>query len=171
MWGGISDTEIGEYAMTGEYCPERINVGTAQNPYLLSLTDSGVRIIRIRSNQEVPDYFTELSPKSSDENLQHSSASGIFKYEDVYWEIHSRPNDDRYTRSFRESKILHPRHPFAEKDRIELYPLQLQPGDAAEKWIFYTNALRDLPIQYNQSTVLPLPLHLAKGLEKYLFNA
>jgi len=33
------------------------------------------------------------------------------------------------------------------------------------------NALRDIPIQYNQSTVLPLPLHLAKGLEEYLFKA
>ena len=42
--------------------------------------------------------------------------------------------------------------------------------DDAASWIFYTNALRDLPIQYNQSTVLPLPLHLAKGLEEYLFK-
>ena len=53
---------------------------------------------------------------------------------------------------------------------IELYPLQLQPGDDAAGWIFYTNALRALPVQYNQSTVLPLPLHLAKGLEEYLFK-
>ena len=33
----------------------------------LSLTDSGVRIIRIRSNQEVPDYFTNLSAQSTDD--------------------------------------------------------------------------------------------------------
>lgn len=33
-----------------------------------------------------------------------------------------------------------------------------------------TNALRHVPIQYNQSTVLPLPLHLAKGPEEYLFE-
>lgn len=170
VWGGISDKEIGGYAMVDKYCPSQINVGTPQSPYLLSLADSGVRIVRIRSNQEVPDYFTELSAKATDENLQRSSASGIFKYEDVYWGIHLRPNDDRYTRSFRESKINCPGHPFAEKDMIELYPLQLQPGDDAAGWIFYTNALRALPIQYNQSTVLPLPLHLAKGLEEYLFK-
>ena len=54
---------------------------------------------------------------------------------------------------------------------IELYPLQLQPGDTAENWVFYTNALRHIPIQYNQSLVLPLPLHLAEGLEEYLFDA
>ena len=170
IWGGISDKEIGGYTMADEYCPSQINVGMPQSPYLLSLANSGVRIIRIRSNQEVPDYFTELSVKASDENPQRSSASGIFKYEDVYWGIHTKPNDNRYTWSFRESKINYPKHPFAEKDMIELYPLQLQPGDDTSNWIFYTNALRDLPIQYNQSTVLPLPLHLAKGLEEYLFK-
>lgn len=74
------------------------------------------------------------------------------------------------THSLKESKIDYPKEFFAEKDMIELYPLQLQPGDDAASWIFYTNALRDLPIQYNQSTVLPLPLHLAKGLEEYLFK-
>ncbi len=54
---------------------------------------------------------------------------------------------------------------------IELYPLQLQPGDDASNWVFYTHALRHLPIQYHQSTVLPIPLHLAKALEEYLFEA
>jgi hypothetical protein len=54
---------------------------------------------------------------------------------------------------------------------IELYPIQLQPGDVASNWVFYANALCEIPIQYSQSTVLPLPLHLAKGLEEYLFDA
>ena len=171
VWGGISDKEIGGYDKAKAYYPTQVNVGMPQSPYLLSLANSGVRIIRLRSNQEVPDYFTELRVKVSDENSQRSSTSGIFKYEDVYWGIHTKPNDNRYTRSFRESKINCPRHSFAEKDMIELYPLQLQPDDDAASWIFYTNALRDIPIQSNRSTVLPLPLHLAKGLEEYLFNA
>ena len=71
----------------------------------------------------------------------------------------------------KKSKIDHPQQRFAEKDMIELYPLQLQPGDKAENWIFYTNALRHIPIQYNQSLILPLPLHLAECLEEYLFDA
>ena len=142
-----------------------------KNSYPLSLTDSGVRIVRIRSNQEVPDYFTELSKKSTDECPQFSSAVGIFKYGDVYWGIHARPNDSQYTSSFRVSKIDHPKQRFAEKDMIELYPLQLQSGDNTAEWIFYTNALRHIPIQYNQSTVFPLPLHLAEKLEEYLFDA
>lgn len=172
VWSGISDKEIGGYTVTTEYCPTQINVGMPQNPYPLSLADSGVRIIRIRRNQEVPDYYTELSEKSSDDHLQYSSTSGIFKYENVFWGIHQRQSADaQYINSFKDSKIDHPKQRFAEKDMIELYPLQLQPGDIAADWIFYTNALRHIPIQYNQSTVLPLPLHLAEALEEYLFDA
>ena len=171
VWSGISDKEINGYTVADEYCPSQINVGTPKNPYPLSLTDSGVRIIRIRSNQEVPDYFTNLSAQSTDDRLQFSSASGIFKYDDVYWGIHEKPNDFRYTNSLKMSKIDQPQQQFAEKDMIELYPLQLQSGDNATNWIFYTNALRHIPIQYSQSTVLPLPLHLAKLLEEYLFDA
>lgn len=171
LWSGISDKEIGEYTVTDKYCPTQINVGVPKNPYPLSLIDSGVRIIRIRSNQEVPDYFTDLSKKSTDDHLQLSSISGIFKYGDVYWGIHAKPNDPQYTSSFKASRIDYPRQRFAEKDMIELYPIQLQSGDDTAAWIFYTNALRHIPIQYNQSTVLPLPLHLAKALEEYLFNA
>ena len=170
VWGGISDKEIGGYAMADAYCPAQINVGLPKSPYMLALAGSGVRIIRIRSNQEVPDYFTELSKKATDDNLKRSSASGIFKYEDVYWGIHARPNDPQYTDSVKKSRIDYPKQRFAEKDMIELYPLQLQPGDDANSWIFYTNALRAVPIQYNQSTVLPLPLHLAANLEEYLFE-
>ena len=64
--------------MTDEYCPVQISVGMPKNPYPLSLANSSVRIIRIRSNQEVPDYFAELSEKSTDEHLPLSSVSGIF---------------------------------------------------------------------------------------------
>lgn len=92
VWGGISDKEIGEYAMADRYCPEQINAGESKNPYMISLADSGIRIMRIRSNQEVPDYYTELSKKSADELLRYSSASGMFKYDDVYWGIHVRAN-------------------------------------------------------------------------------
>jgi len=171
VWRGISDKDIESYSAIESYCHTEINVGMLQSPYMMSLVDSGVRIIRIRSNQEVPDYYTDPSEKSTEEHLQLSASSGIFKYDDVYWGIHTRPDDPQYRSSFKTSRIDHPQQRFAEKDMIELYPLQLQPGDKAEDWVFYMNALRHIPIQYNQSTTLPLPLHLAKCLEEYLFDA
>lgn len=171
VWSGISDKEIGRYALTQPYCPTEINVGMPQSPYLMSLMDSGIRIIRVRNNEEVPDYYTGHSKKSTDARLQFASASGIFQYDDVYWGIHERPNDPQYTSSFRASRIDHPDQRFAEKDMIELYPVQLQPGDQAKHWVFYSNALCHIAIQYQQSTTLPLPLHLAQRLKEYLFDA
>ncbi len=170
LWSGISDKEIGDYSVEDKYCPSKINVGKSTSKYPLTLTNSGVRIIRIRSNQEVPDYYTELSSKATDENLQRSSVQGVFKYEDVYWGIHGRPNEQRYKQSGQKSKIDFPKDSFDEKDMIELYPLQLQSGDNADRWILFAQALSEISIQYNRPTILPLPLHLAKCLEEYLFN-
>lgn len=165
LWSGISDKEIGNYEMSDTYCPVRINVGMPKNPFPMPLENTGIRIIRIRSNQEVPDYYTELR-----ECVRYSATSGIFKYNDIFWGIHAKPGDPRYTKSYKESRIIHPTLNFAEKDMVELYPLQLQPEDDAAQWIFYTNALRHISIQYKQSTVLPLPLHLAERLKEYLFD-
>ncbi len=168
VWSGISNKEIGQYTVTEPYCPEQIDTGMPRNPYPLSLTGTGIRIMRIRSNQEVPDYYTMLRAGSTQEYV---SASGIFRYDNVFWGILGRPNDGQYTSSFRKSKLTSPKQRFAEKDMMELYPLQLQSGDQPDAWVFYTNALRHISIQYDQSTVLPLPLHLAKALEEYLFDA
>lgn len=170
MWSGISDKDINGYSMEDKYIPSKINVGNSESPYDLILANSGVRIIRIRNNQEVADYYTGLSSKATDENMQRSSTTGVFKYEDVYWGIHERLNDPRYKKSLKESKIDCPEHSFDEKDMIELYPLQLQSGDNADRWIYFAKALSDISIQYGQSTALPLPLHLAKCLEEYLFE-
>lgn len=171
LWSGISDKEIGNYTPIDSYCPAEINVGMPKNPYPLSLTNTGVRVIRIRSNQEVPDYYTELSSKNTESSMNRTSASGLFQFEDVYWGIHGRNNDGQYIDSVKLSRIDYPEKRFAEKDMIEFYPLQLQSGDDAATWVSYADALRDIPIQFSQSTNLPLPLHLAKALEEYLFDA
>lgn len=169
LWSGMSDKSIGNCDMLGEYIPEKIDVGAQKAPFYLQLANSGVRIVRIRCNAEVPDYFT--SRRSSEEKLEkYSSATGVFQYGKTFWSIAPKPNDPRFNRSFVESRVTNPTHDYAEKDMIEIYPLQLQPGDDPWEWVRYVNALRQLPIQYNQATVLPLPLHLAKNLAEYLFD-
>lgn len=169
LWGGMSDKSIGDYVVNGEYIPEQIDVGAQKAPYYLPLTNSGVRIVRIRCNTEVPDYFTSMRVDEEDSD-RFSSATGVFKYEKTFWSIAPKPNDPRFNRSFLESRLEHPTHDYAEKDMIELYPLQLQSGDNPWEWVRFVNALRKLPIQYNQMTVMPLPLHLAKNLAEYLFD-
>lgn len=170
LWGGMSDKAIGDYEMLGEYIPMQIDVGAQKAPFYLPMVNSGVRIARIRCNTEVPDYFTTQRTTVKDME-KYSSATGVFQYGKTFWSIAPKPNDPRFNRSFIESRVAHPTHDYAEKDMIEIYPLQLQPGDDSWEWVRYVNALRQLPIQYNQATVLPLPLHLAKNLAEYLFDA
>lgn len=169
LWGGMSDKATSEYEQIEEYVPKQIDVGAQKTPFYLPLTNSGVRIIRIRCNSEVPDYYTSMRIDGNDSN-KFSSATGVFQYGKTFWSIAPKPNDPRFNRSFIESRIDHPINDYAEKDMIELYPLQLQSGDNPWEWVRFVNALRLLPIQYNQATILPLPLHLAKNLTEYLFD-
>lgn len=43
-----------------------------------------------------------------------------------------------------------------------------QPGDTPQKLAFVVHLLRQMVIQYEDATALPLPLHLAKQVEEYI---
>ena len=171
---GITDGEIQTYRYRALYCPEELEVGSKEKSYKFSLNDSKVRFIRIRRNAEVPDYFTEQSKaKKKTEGAtteKYVSANGIFKYEDDYWSVAERPNDTSYTRSYFSSKYNMPDQKFAERDMMEIYPIQLQEGDNPDEWVYFANSLRMGAIQYNGATVMPLPLHLAAKLQEYILR-
>lgn len=163
LCNGITDGQIQKYAYQEPYCPEEIEVGTKENSYMLNLNDSKVRFIRIRRNGEVPDYFTELSKSNG-----YAASSGVFKYESDYWSVAGRPNDKAYKSSYKETTYSKPRQKFAERDMIEIYPIQLQKGDNPDEWVHYTNSLRVGAIQYDEATIMPLPIHLATKLQEYI---
>ncbi len=165
LWRGISDKTISEYTVTNDYMPDQIDAGSNKTSYPISLSGTGIRVFRVRNNAEVPDYYTS---EREDEN--YSSASGIFKYGKVFWAISQKPNDPKYNRSLKESRFNYPFADYAEKDMIEIYPLQLQLEDDPSVWTKYIMDLCSLSIQYDQSTILPLPLHLAAALEEYLLE-
>lgn len=163
LCNGITDGQIQKYTYREPYCPEEIEVGTKESSYMLNLNDSKVRFVRIRRNGEVPDYFTELSKKEG-----YSASSGVFKYKSDYWSIAGRPNDKAYKSSYKETTYSKPRQKFAERDMIEIYPIQLQKGDNPDEWVHYTNSLRVGAIQYDEATIMPLPIHLATKLQEYI---
>ncbi len=167
VWNGISDKAISNYHEVSDYMPDQIDAGSNKTPYMISLSNTGIRIMRVRDNTEVPDYYT-----SQRKDEKYSSATGVFKYGKVYWTISSKPNDPKYNFSLSESRFDHPKSDYAEKDMIEVYPLQLQSEDNPDIWTKFVADLRTLSIQYNynMSTILPLPLHLAKNLEEYLLD-
>ena len=163
---GITDSQIQKYTYSEPYCPQEIEVGTKQNSYKVSLNDSKVRFIRVRRNGEVPDYYTDPSVK----NDGYASTSGLFKYGDVYWSVAARPKNKAYECSYRNSTYSKPEQNFAERDMIEFYPIQLQQGDNPNEWVRYANSLRTGAIQYDEATVLPIPIHMAAKLEEYILQ-
>ena len=167
LWEGLSDKCINSYTCDAQYVPTEINVGTKTNSYNMSLKGSGIRIIRIRGNYEVPDYYTATNAKSED---YYASTAGLFKYGQVYWNINTPPNEAKYVDSLRDTKSQAPQRANAQKDMVEIYPLQLQIGDNPDDWVQYASALCGLAIQYDQATRYPLPLHLAENLKEYLFK-
>ena len=167
LWEGISDKCIKGYNYDDQYVPSEINVGTKTSSYNMSLKGSGIRIVRIRGNYEVPDYYTATNSKSED---YFASTAGLFKYGQIYWNINNPPRESKYIGSLRNTKSVAPEKFNAQKDMVEIYPLQLQIGDKPDDWAQYASSLCDLAIQYDQATRYPLPLHLAENLKEYLFK-
>lgn len=171
LWSGITNSAISQYPEAALYVPERIKSGGRNEEKTLSLLNSGVRIIRFRDNAEVPDYYTPLSQKSQDSNQkQYATVSGIFTYANNFWSVSPKPNDVKYNRSLKSSRIDLGKKDCAEKDMIEIYPVQLQENDDPRCWIFCAKQLCELSLQYDQATRLPMPLHLAVKMEEYLFD-
>lgn len=163
---GLTDKKISEYQFRTRYVPEEIEIGKKESPVMKSFCDTGIRIMRIRENHsthEVPDYFTEFNDKS--ECIQ---ASGVYKYENVFWGLESRPNNTEYRNSYKKSKFERPSRNFDECGLVEYYPIQLQTNDDAEQWAAYSNYLREVMPEVNRSVRLPAPLHFASKIEEYL---
>ena len=171
LWTGISDTAISNYTHTNGsfYIPQKVDVGTQDSPCLYPLINTGVRVLRVRDNEEVPDYYIR---KEEGRNA-YSMVSGVREYHNTFWSIAPKPNDNRYEASRKQTRFDNFKADFAENCLIELYPLQLQEGDEPLQYVRYAHALRLLPAQsqYDKAVNLPLPLHLAKKLEEYLFQA
>lgn len=163
LCNGITDGQIQKYTYYELYCPEEIEVGTKENSYMLNLNNSKVRFVRIRRNSEVPDYFTEMSKPE-----EYMASSGVFQYEGTYWSVAGRPNDKAYKDSYKKTTYSKPYQKFSERDMIEIYPIQLQKGDNPDEWVIYTDSLRIGAIQYDEATVMPLPIHLAMKLQEYI---
>lgn len=163
LWSGISDSSIGDYQFSEDYIPSEIDIGKKGSEYPIRI-NKGLRIIRIRLGDEVPDYYTEKKP-----NGGHSSASGVFRYKSVFWLLEQRTYNSEYTDSEKYSKTDRPNLSFDEHSLVEVYPLQLHNGDDPLYYAAFTDKLRAIMPEYDQTKVkLPAPLHFAKKMEEYL---
>ncbi len=136
-----------------------------RNNELKTSTVSGLRIIRVRHDGEVPEYF------ACDQNgVKESFASGLFRVsESVFWSIAKKPK--MLLRVFpRDSKLDKPLNEFKYPGITEITPVILREEDKTEEWAYAIHKLREMLSYYDEVVALPVPLHLAKKLEQYIYQ-
>ncbi len=167
VFSGITNLKIAKYKYLDKYIPEEIILNEENKK--INLANTSIRIIRIKQNEEVPDYITTLKDENSSEYVQ---ASDVIKFEDIFWIIQSRPNEKSYIDSYKKTSIINPKQEYKQKNILEVFPVQLQPGDKVEDIVRNIEYLKreDMFIQYRRGTILPFPLHLLKKVEEYIIE-
>lgn len=168
-WPFLSDKNLSSVQKEGLYTLNSIWFEKGkENEGLKIGDDNELRIIRVRNNDEVPDY---LLPRKSDGNYE--SKSGIFSINNVFYSIGTKPNDPTYNpaRLQNYSKLLMEKANKSLKftNLIELYPIHLNKDDNPEEWISLTHNYRNFAHQYRETLQAPLLLHMAKQLEEYIY--
>ncbi len=166
IWKMMTDGELSRVDRKGKYTLEQIwfDSPDASDGYRFDNRENGIRLMRIRSNQEVPDYLSR-----NGDSAQIRSVSGVFNWDDVYWSIAPRPGDSLFRNAYRViSKVSRPNLEFKFTDMIEIYPIHLKTSDDPDSWVWLSHKLREAAHQYKGTLRLPLPLHLASKLEEYL---
>ncbi|AOT71827.1 hypothetical protein Gferi_21195 [Geosporobacter ferrireducens] len=166
IWKFVSDTELSKVERLNKYTLKRLCFDNldSNNDVFLDRKENGIRIIRVRNNEEVPDYLTE---EKEDGNTK--SLTGIYQYKDIFWSIAPAPNDKLFQNTrYAISKVTHPTKECKRPAMIEIYPIHLKEGDDPADWVYLTHVLRKAAHQYRETLRMPLPLHLAQKLEEYM---
>ena len=148
----------------------------------MSITEwPGLRIVRIRSSQdqETPEWFAEHEAYGDDVGF----AKGLFQMgERVFASTYNKPKQFPFSPSlskvarWKGPKMQEPKDPSPTKyvwnpGLYELTVACLQPEDEeAWPWAAITHELRNISLHHDDATALPLPLHLARGMEEYILR-
>lgn len=141
----------------------------------------GLRVVRIRSSQghETPEWFAEHESYGEDVGF----AKGLFQMGPrVFASTYNKPAQFPFSPSL--SKVTHwkgprmknlanpsPRKYIWNPGLYELTVACLQPNDhTVWPWAAITHELRNAALHYDDATALPLPLHLARGMEEYVLR-
>ncbi len=163
LWPGISNKKISTYSFLSEYRPVNFDIGNKKYSVQFNLNNSKLRIIRIRDNDEIPNYYLTNGTKTTGE------ADGIYKYKGVYYaSVIEKRNDSTYKDGNKEYSFSNSEKSYRGKKLLEYFPLSLCENDASFETINYLNQLRYLSPQYTSVTNLPLPLHYLNTIKEYI---
>ena len=161
LWPGISNKRIEGYSFN-ENGTDRIDIGSSKLSIMFDFGRSKLRIVRMRFNDEVPDYYL-------DDGNSTNAGKGYYMYDDVYYvSVPIEKKDLRYALGGKNYSKDTPHTDYCSKKLIEYFPLRLCGGDDAFRLVNYLNELRKCSIQYQWSTNRPLPLHYIETLKEYV---
>lgn len=137
---------------------------------------SGLRVVRIRDNQgdETPEWYAE-----NPEQNALGFSGGFFRMSKRVFASTYQPPKTAATKPRNISKLeewehegkVHapdPSYYAWNPGLFELTVAALQPDDTPELWAAFVHKLRQATLQYDAATALPLPLHLARGVQEYV---
>lgn len=165
VWKMITDSNLSEAPRKNRYTLKQLWIDNIMDS--LTIKDSSpLRIIRVRVNDEVPDYVTDLNDKGN-----YTSVSGIFEFNQVYYSITSRPKSYSKTYFAEVSKLQQSnvKEDLKLPNIVEIYPIHLNEGDNPDEWVSLIHNYRSGAHQYKDDIKKPLLLHLAAKLEEYIY--
>lgn len=159
---GISNIEIANQYKKNT---EEYNLMIRENKVLNISKKDNISLIRLRHNGEVPSYIP-----FKNKNNDYNQSSGIYKYDEVYYIIESKPKHEGLGYKQHMSKV-DSISSFSHRRMIEVFPIFM--SDESEKnkkdTISILRKLKSNSIQFDsKELILPLPLHLALKSEEYL---
>lgn len=166
VWKLLTDSELSKANRFNQYSLSKIWFNKEKQDEGINTEQiaSELRIMRIRNNDEVPEYITNKKETT------YESTSGMYVYEGVYYGIAPRLMEAPYLNTFREfSKADKPDKECKLPDMVEIYPMHLKATDDPKEWVSLANNYRNGAHQFKWILKNPLPLHLAVQLEEYIY--
>ncbi len=177
-WPGISDEGLAKGPL--RYGPT-VSPGKSKTPiedHLFDCKNTNLSILRIRlgDGDEVPDYFTDFSPDSLNDETREpkrSQKQGEFKADGYLLALVPKPGDTQYQNAFRGSSVERPNMLVHTKSLSEYMLLTSADEDLALECVRRAEASRGNMVQLLKSDMkvnLPAPLHLAEKMDEYLWG-
>lgn len=194
---GITNKEIKELYDETSGNVKRLTINETLNQAVDLDTLGQMDLIRLRINDEVPDYLLctaegglkcAVDEESGDEKLKdgeskdeklkdekskgaesdYEESAGVYQYKDVYYSKEVRPARENNNKKQSLTK-LETNGAMSHRNIIEIYPMYIHDRQQEQACVAEIHNLRSASLQYEAGkTILPLPLHLAKLLEEYM---
>lgn len=177
-WPGISDEGLAKgplrYGPTAS--PDKSKEPIKDHLFDCESTNLNILRIRLGDGDEVPDYFTNLSPDSLNGETREpkrSQKQGVFKADGYLLALVPKPGDTQYQNAFRGSSVERPNMLVHAKSLSEYVLLTSDNEDLALECVHRAEASRAGMVQLSKGGMmvnLPAPLHLAEKMDEYLWR-